>query len=366
MLTWIPLLVSGLTWWIFAAGVPRDLPVAVVDEDRSSASRTLARMVAAAPGVDVAEVDPALPAAMGALRERRAYGVLIFPSGLERDLVGGRSATVHWIYNGQFATHGGLLSRDLRTAVATASAGIELLAREKRGASVPEAEAHFEPVRLRLASLFNEGGNYEAFLGLALIPALLQIFVTLAAVSAIGRELKAGTVPAWLAAGGGRWSIALLGKLSVPAVAFAAHAAIFLCFFTWVRGWRIEGSLTGVAVGLTLLIVAHLAIGALLVGATLHLRVALALAAFVTAPAFAYSGQGFPLLSMPLLARVWAEALPLTHYLQAQGRYWLAGAPLWYGWGPLSALSVQAGAFGVLGWWLLRRRAATPDAWGRT
>ena len=54
-----------------------------------------------------------------------------------------------------------------------------------------------------------------------------------------------------------------------------------------------------VGLGLLLLIAAYLGVGTLLIAATLTFRNALSIAAFITAPAFAFSGQGFPLLAMP-------------------------------------------------------------------
>jgi ABC-2 type transport system permease protein len=284
---------------------------------------------------------------------------------LQRELQAGRSATVQWFSNGQFQAHVGGMTRDVRGVVATLSAGVELAAREKRGAAPLQARAQIEPIRLQLATLFNENGSYEPFLTLALMPAVLQIFITLAAVTAVGRELKAGSVPQWLGTAGGRWSAALAGKLCWPALAFGAQALLFLAFFVGLRGWVIEGSVAAIGAGLGLLIAAYLALGLLLIAATLTLRMAISLAAFITAPAFAFSGQGFPLLAMPAAGKAWALLLPLTHYLQIQSRHWLAGAPALYSGANLAALAgftLLAGGAAVL---LLRERALQPGAWGR-
>lgn len=366
MLGWIPLLVCALTWWIFSAGIARDVPVVVVDHDRSALSRSLVRMLEQAPGIAVAGQPASEAEALQWLRERRAYGVLLVPRQLQQQLLTGRAASVQWFYNGQFSAHVGGLTRDVRTVVSTLSAGAELTAREKRGASVVQARQQFEPIRLRLVSLYNENANYEAFLALAMIPSMLQIFITLAAVTAIGRELKAGSVPQWLAAAGQRWGTALAGKLAIPALAFTLHGLLFVLFFSQVRGWAVEGSTAALLVGVLLLVTAYLAVGTLMIAATLALRTALSMAAFVTAPAFAFSGQGFPLMAMPPLARGWAEALPLTHYLQLQSRHWLAGAPWAYGVGDLLVLAGFTLAAGLAGGWLLKRRALSPAAWGRT
>lgn len=366
MLSWIPLLLCGLTWWIFSAGVARDLPIVVIDRDSSSLSRTLMRMLDESPGIRVAAQVATEGEAQRLLREREAFGIVLIPSGLQRELGNGRNASVQWFYNGQFSAHVGGLSRDVRTVVATLSAGAELTGREKRGASVKQATVAYEPIRIRLVTLFNENANYESFLALAVIPSLLQAFVALAAITAIGRELKAGSVPQWLAAAGGRWGPALAGKLVIPAVAFAVQALLYLVFFTAVRGWAIEGSAGMVLAGLALLIAAYLGLGTLMIAATLNLRLALSVAAFVTAPAFAFSGQGFPLVAMPAAARAWAEALPLTHYLQLQSRHWLAGAPTAYGLNDALVLAGFAVVSLALGFVLLSRRAALPTAWGRT
>ncbi len=366
MLSAIPLAVCALVAWIFISGLPRDLPVVLIDADHSAMSRQLARALDASPGIAVAAQADDWPQALHLLRSRKAYGVVIVPAHLARDLQAGRSTTVQWFYNGQYQAHVGGLGRDVRAVVTTFSAGIELAAREKRGAAPVVAQAQFEPLRLRLATLFNETSNYEFFLGLALMPAIAQIFITLAVVSAIGRELRRASVPEWLAAAGGRWWLAVAGKLVWPGLSFGLQALLFVGVFSGALGWTVQGSLPMLLAGLLALVAAQLALGVLLIGATLALRNALSAAAFVTAPAFAFAGQGFPLQSMPAAARAWAEALPLTHYLQLQSRHWLAGAPASTSVNDLLVLLAMAAGMGALGLALLQWRAHRPQAWGRT
>jgi ABC-2 type transport system permease protein len=366
MLSWIPLLICAVVWWTFSAGLARDLPIVLIDQDHSALSRSLGRMLDASPGLQVAAQVERWDEALVLLRERRAYGVLLVPEHAARELLGGRAISVQWFVNGQFQAHAGGMTRDVRTVVSTLSAGIELAAREKRGAAPVQAKTQFEPIRLQASTLFNDNASYEPFLTLALIPAVLQIFITLAAVTAVGRELKAGSVPEWLARAGGRWSAALAGKLLWPALAFGLQALGFVLFFAVGRGWSIAGSGAAIAAGLALLIAAHLALGLLLMAVTLTLRTAISGAAFITAPAFAFCGQGFPLLAMPAAAKAWALVLPLTHYLQIQSRHWLAGAPVAYSAADLAALLAMTLLWGGVALWLLRRRALQPSSWGRT
>lgn len=365
MISLIPLAVCALVAWIFIAGLPRDLPLVLMDQDHSALSRQLERALDASPGLAVAQRTQDWQRALSLLRSRQAYAVVLLPAGMATDLQTGRSATVQFFYNGQFQAHVGGLARDVRNVVGTFSAGIEMAAREKRGAAPMVARAGFEPLRLRMDTLFNENANYEFFLGLALMPAIAQIFITLAVVSALGRELRRGTVPQWLAAAGGRWWLAVAGKLAWPALSFGLQALLFVALFAGALGWTVQGSVGMILAGLLALLAAQLALGVLLIGAALSLRNALSATAFVTAPAFAFAGQGFPLQSMPAAARWWAEALPLTHYLQLQSRHWLAGAPAAYSAADLAILLGMALVMGGVGLWLLQQRAHRPSAWGR-
>jgi ABC-2 type transport system permease protein len=366
MLTWIPLLVCGLMWWIFSAGIPRNLPLVVIDNDHSELSRTFIRMLDESPGLGVYAVAPSEAAAHHTIRMRRAFGIVAIPRHMQRDVLGGRSVTVQWAFNAQFTSYTGSMTRDVSAVVSTLSAGIEMAARQKRGMGPNQAQQQVEPIRVHPATAFNENSSYEPFLGLATIPAMLQIFIVLSAIIAIGRELRAGTVRQWLECAGGRWPTALLGKLAIPAASFSAQGMLFVIFFAGIRGWRIEGSELMVISGVLLLVTSCLAFGSLLIGATLVLREALALAAITTAPAFAYSGQGFPLIAMPPLARAWAQVVPLTHYLQLQSRVWLGGAAWTYGVGQALALAGLTTGFGLLAFLLLRRRALNPEEWGKT
>ena len=364
LITWLPLLAGLLVVWIFSAGIPRDLPVVLVDQDRSAPSRQLARLLDASPGIRIADQVDDWGAAEARLREREAFGIVWIPAHFGRDLALGTGTSIQWHYNGQFQAHVGGLTRDVRTVVATYSAGVAVTARTRRGQPALLARAQVEPIRLQLVSVYNEKASYEPFLALSLVPALLQIFVSLAAVNALGRELKNGTVPQWLAAARGRWSAALAGALLWPALAFALHALLFVAVFVG-RGWAIEGSGLAIALGLALLIAAHLALGVLFVGTTLSLRNAISAAGLITAPAFAFCGQGYPLVAMPPLARFWAELLPLTHYLQLQSRHWLGGAPLAHGLGDIAILAAGTTVIAALGYRLMATRAAAPAAWGR-
>ncbi len=365
MLGWIPLALYVLTWAIFSAGVAHKLPLVVRDLDRSATSRSLIRMLDESPGLRVRQAASDAEA-QHAIRAGLAYGIVSIPVDMQARLQRGERVTLQWAYNAQFPSHAGSMTRDVRTVVATLSAGAELKARIARGAGGAQAKAQLEPIATRLAPLFNESGSILPSLALPVEWSLLHMFVTLSAVTAIGRELRAATVPAWLAAADGRLGVAVLAKLAIPFGVFLLHATLLTVGFGAVLGWTILGSAAAMALGTVLFILAYLALGTCIVAWSGSLRMALSACAFVTAPAFAYAGQGFPLLAMPAIARGWAEALPLSHFLALVNRTWLGGAPFRYSAGALAALALLMAGFALAGYLRLSTRVRQPASWGKS
>ena len=367
MISWLPLLAVAMLWWTFSAGLPNRLPIGVIDQDRSALSRQLVRFLEAAPGLQVLRPYRDNAEAAQALRRVEVYAVLAIPPEFARTVKQGRAAQLTLLHNAQFGTHSSLIQRDVRSAVATLSAGVELAARNKRGEAALATQVSMEPIQTSLLTLFNPSLNYEQFLAAALIPALLHILAMTAGAWTVGRELRDRSLPGWLGSQPGRAATAgaLLGKLLWPLLGLGSVGVLALLGLTWGRGWYPAGSLAWVLLALLVFLALSLAMGALVAAGSRSLRSALSAAGFITAPAFAFSGVGFPLQSMPVLARGWAELLPYTHYIRLQMEQLQMAAPLRYSASTLASLALAALVMLALCVPLLRRAAAQPETWGR-
>ena len=366
MITWLPLLACLLMGWIFSAGLPQRLAIGVLDQDQSALSRQVVRFLDASPGLHVIE-RYADPLQMDrALTNGRIHAAVQLPPGLAAQVKRGGAATVVLLHNAQLGTHSGLIQRDVRTAVGTVSAGIELAARNKRGEPMAQARARMEPLRTALLTLFNTASNYEQFLTLALIPALLHIMAMAAGAWAVGGELRERSLGDWL---GAHPSVrqaagALSGKLVPAFVGLGAVGTVALLWLALGRGWRPAGSLTLTLAANLVFLALSLAMGAAAAAITRSLRTALSATGFITAPAFAFGGMGFPLLSMPALARAWALALPYTHYARVQTEQLLMGAPVAESLGPSAGMALAAALLLAVSAALLARTATQPATWG--
>ena len=170
------------------------------------------------------------------------YGAVILPEGLERDVRRGLAPKVLGTYNAAFLLPGAILRRDLRAAFGTLSAGIELQSRQARGESARVAAAHLEPIRVERHTLYNPQLSYLTYLLIPLLPAMLQIFVLVTVVWAVGRELREGTAQEWLEAAGGSATRAVLGKLLPYTAVFVLQLVAMNTLLFTVLGVPLAGS----------------------------------------------------------------------------------------------------------------------------
>jgi ABC-2 type transport system permease protein len=361
----LPLAGFALLWTIFASGVPRDLPVVIVDGDHSALSRQLVRMVDATSSMRVAADAPDIGAARALVLQGKADAVIVVPEGLERDVRRGEAPKVVAYYNAQYLLPASLIRKDLRAAVGTLSAGLELRMREARGEPARVALSHVEPVRVDYHTLFNPQLNYSYYLAAALLPAILQIFIVVGGVHAVGVELKEGTAGAWIeSAGGSAWR-AVAGKLLPYAVHFTALGLFMLVVLFRYMAVPMRGHLQVVAAATVLFVLAYLAMALLIVSWSASLRFATSLAAFYTTPAFAFVGVTFPTFGMPAVGRAWGAILPLTHYLRIVVDQAMRGSAPETAMAPLAALLAFVVLAPLVSVWRLGVVARDPRYWGR-
>ena len=90
----VPLVYPLLYSWIYNNETVRDVPVVVVDDCHSKASRTLARKMDASPDVRVAGYANNLDEARKAMATQDAFGIVYMPSDFDKKLNRREQATV--------------------------------------------------------------------------------------------------------------------------------------------------------------------------------------------------------------------------------------------------------------------------------
>ena len=362
----IPVAATLLVMGVLSSEVARELPVAVLDLDRTPVAQTATRWLEATRSARITAHVEDLEAARALVLEGTVYAVLVVPRHFERDLLRGRSPHVTLLYNEQSVTAGNLIVGDVVRAASAGATALAVRGQEAAGRTAAAARAAVAPIQVDTHVLFNPGVNYARALGLLLIGGVLQVVIGVTMVYAIGRELADVTVGEWVAAAGGSPLVAWAGKL-VPYTLYDCLLAFTLVgtYAAWFQ-IPVRGQAWLLAAGCVAFVVASQALAVLLIVFTANLGSALGGASILFGPASAFTGVSFPLGAMPVLARAWAHALPLTHVLTLMRAEIFVGAPPRVAAGPLLALAAITGIALLLAGRRMGQVLRDPALWGRT
>lgn len=197
MLLWLPLLTILGTWWIFSKPYIVDLPIGVIDDSRSSYSRTLTRYLDASPDLAVHSMYANTSEAKQAILDHDIYAVVIIPNDFADNINQAKPSPVILKVNAQYGTHSGIIQKGVQTVVGTLSAGVEIKRMVKQGSYTEQAKISYSPIAVDRVSLFNIGANYQQFLASTVIPALLHILAMIIGATTIGREIRDKTFSLW-------------------------------------------------------------------------------------------------------------------------------------------------------------------------
>lgn len=350
-LTLIPALMLFLVGAMFWQGSLRRLPVIVIDDDRSSASRAILRAIDAAPQVRIAGLRASEAEAVAAVRQGQANGFVHLPKDLGKGIARHRTPVIRILYNASFLSAGSQAASGAVGAIQAAAAGL-VVDQLSSHALPPDPTRRFA---VEAVPLNNAAASFEWFLSTLIYPAVLHLVAAVTCAMALGRELEERSLRGWAARSGGILP-ALLGKLLPYVAAASLWGVAWLLFVTLGRGWRVEGSIAAIVAGQTLFYLGTAAISALLVAATRETATALSVCAVYAGSALAYAGATLPLNGGSFFARFWSEVLPLTHYLALQTGQ-LGGQEPGTAMAPMLALLAYVLVPGGLAWLLIRRQA---------
>lgn len=321
-----PLAIFYLLTGVFGAGLPIDLPVAVIDKDHSALSRHILRMVDATPEVRITDQVDDIANGRRLILEGKAYAVVLIPPNLERDVKAGRRPEVVFFYNNQFMTIGSIVSKAINDALAAAAAEISVSTRLARGQVQAQAVSSATPVPVQQSALFNPTLNYIYFLLASFIPTILQIFICATSAYTVGLDRHRIAGLGTLHRLGGGLGNALLGKtLPYTAIFFLTLTSADLYLFGRLDA-PFRGHLAVLIVSSAIFVISYQLLGVLFALIGKDLAQSLGVAGLYTAPSFGFVGISFPKAAMGWFAKAWSLQLPLNWYLQVRLDQTLRGA----------------------------------------
>jgi ABC-2 type transport system permease protein len=295
---------------LFGFGVTFDvdeIPMAVVDGDRTPASR---RLALAFEGTNVFHAKAAFsdPAAVEErFRRNEEKAALLIAPGYQRDLKRGRAARAQLLVDGA----------DNTTAQVAIAYAAGVAQNESRRWAQAGLRSEKPPLEGKVRVRFNPEMKSARFLVPGLIPMVLAMLAVLLTALAVSREWERGSMEQLFATPVGRAEV-IVGKL-LPYLAIGAVQVLLLTTLaTWLFDVPILGSLPLVGAVALLFLLGMLGQG-LLISVLAKNQLVASQAGVVSAmlPSMLLSGFMFPIENMPAVLKAISSVVPARYFIHA-------------------------------------------------
>ena len=315
----------------------RNIPLVVLDQDKSPASRTLLESFRAADYFRQAFDVNSESELRSLIDAGSARAGIIIPPDYSSRLAAGRPAQVAFIIDGSDpAIAGTTLAAATLIGQARATAlSVERLA--ARGLAVAAAPA----IEVRTRVWYNPDLIAAYYMIPAVVGLILQFLTVILTATAIVRERERGTIEQLIVTPL-RASELIVGKLA-PYVLIAFIDTIeILAGGVLLFGIPINGSLPLLLVLSGLFLISNLGVGLLISTITSTQQEAIIVAIFYNLPSIFLSGFIYPVAAMPRVLQFVSLAIPLRYYLIVVRGIVLKGVGMPALWPEVIALSIFA------------------------
>lgn len=288
----------------------RNLPLAVLDRDRSPASRALLDAYRAADYFIIAyDVDSEDELRSLVDRGRVGVGIIIPPDYGSQITTGGHS-TIAFVIDGSDPSVASTALSAGQLIAQNFSTEIQMERFEQAGSSLPASL----PIEVRTQVWYNPDMRDAYFMVPGVAGMVLYFITSVLTASAIVRERERGTIEQLIVTPIRPWEL-MVGKLVPYSILALFNTAEVLIIGTLVFGVPIRGSLLLIFSLSALFLVTSLAIGLLASTVAKTQQEAMLTVIITMLPSIFLSGFFFPISAMPKLLQWISYAVPLRYYL---------------------------------------------------
>ena len=336
-LMWFCMVLAPLFCYVFftslmASGLPTNLPLGLVDCDRTTTTRQLARNLDAFQQTDIVREYASVSDARRDMQRGLIYGFYYIPEGTTRKAQRQTVPTVSFYTNYSFLIAGSLLYRDMRTMSELVSGAATQAVLYARGATTGQAMAFLQPVVIDSHPIGNPWLNYSVYLSNTLVPGMLMLFVFMVTVYTISMEIKEQTARGWLLAARGSMWKALTGKLLPQTLVFWLVGSLYVVYLYGFLHFPCHCGIATMLLVMALFVLASQGMGVIMITTLPTPRLGLSFASLWGVISFSICGMSFPVMGMhPVLQGV-SYLFPLRHYFLLYVNCALDGYPLLNAW----------------------------------
>lgn len=295
--------------------VVHDVPVAIVDQSHTQASRWLVESVKASQVVNVIHQYDSPSTAQKAIQSGEVRAALVIPYDLAQRQAQGR-VLGQWMIDGS------------DSMISSAILGLQNLpVTPSEKLSNISADQKSETKTFEMTLFYNPSQNTSLNIVPGLIGVILSMTMVLFTSIAIVRESEQGNLELLITTPVSSMEL-MIAKIVPYIFVGLLQVAIVLSLGHWIFNVPINGSIMDIILGSLVFISASLTLGLLISTIAKTQLQAMQLTMFVILPSILLSGFMFPIEGMPVAAQWIAQILPATHYMSLIRALVLKGAAL--------------------------------------
>lgn len=297
----------------FTDGLPSDLPIGIVDNDRSSLSRNFIQQLDATQIGKTVMFDDFEHARL-AMQSGKITSICVIPEHMYADVSANRRPVFTYYLNSMYFVGGALAYKDILTMINLTNGAVQRQVLRAKGVNEREIMGRIRPIDVDTHQIGNVYTNYGYYLTNIILPAVLELVIIIVLIYSLGAEMKYEVSPELMRTAGGSILDAITGKLVLYTTLFSILGIIIVTLLYHWMHFPIAGSIWYMILAIFLMVLASEAIAIFIIGCLPVPRLALSIGALYSVLGFSLSGFTLPIEAMPAWIQGWSAAFPIRHY----------------------------------------------------
>ena len=310
----VAVLVSFLYTYLYSEETLQELPIGVVDEDNTSQSRQLLRMIDANSGVAIYSSYLNLPEAQKAFQQEQIRGIIAIPSSFSRDLQRGEQPSISVYADASYMLYYKQVLTAAKISATYLNTGVEMKRTSAQGKLPSQVRDEAMPVSAKVVSLYNPSSGYATFL----IPVVLVIIFQTTILTSVGilggtmresnklRKIYPNSNSFW-----GALPI-VMGKATTYLALAMAILLIILGIVMPLFGIPVRSSILSTMVFMVPFVLSIVFMGLCLLGFLHRREDAIMLIMYTSLPSVMLTGFSWPTVAMPEWLHAFSYIVPTT------------------------------------------------------
>lgn len=311
-----PIFYALLMGFTYQSGKVTDIPVIVVNHDKTPISNQLVEMLSDNKTIHVLNYVEEPAVVKDEMIKTNAGAIVIIPDRFEANVLQKKYPEVNVYLNTSNVLTANFASKAIQLTIGTFSAGTEIKTLQKKGMNAEQAKASIEPFKTNYITLFNTTSNYLIFMWPALMAVVLQQVILLAMAVTFSQEFKRDSFVKDFA-GKQKYAVLVMAIKCLPVWLFSNFNILIFYLTAIYFKIPLPDNVMDFFLITAIFVVAATNLGVLVSILVPDALKATQILMVIASPAFIISGFTWPTYAMPTFIAQFTKIIPLTPYLEA-------------------------------------------------